>query len=76
MLMRVYQLLVRVFIQNVHPRLSRMHIEARLHAVESGRNIDWATAEAMALGSLLLDGYNVRICGQDVVCRLCCDRCN
>ena len=28
--------------------------------------IDWATAEAMCLGSLLCEGYNVRFSGQDV----------
>jgi probable 2-oxoglutarate dehydrogenase E1 component DHKTD1 len=27
---------------------------------------DWATAEAMALGTLIQDGVNVRLCGQDV----------
>jgi 2-oxoglutarate dehydrogenase E1 component len=30
-------------------------------------NIDWGLAEMLAYGSLLLDGYNVRISGQDVV---------
>jgi len=29
-------------------------------------SIDWATAEAMAFGSLLQDGYNVRLSGEDV----------
>lgn len=28
--------------------------------------LDWATAEALAFGSLLHEGYNVRISGQDV----------
>ena len=27
--------------------------------------IDWATAEALAFGTLLLEGYNVRLSGQD-----------
>lgn len=34
--------------------------------MEQGSNIDWATAEAMAIGSLLYQGYHVRLCGQDV----------
>ena len=40
-----------------------MHIANRLKNVDK---IDWATAEAMAWGSLLLEGYNVRIAGEDV----------
>ena len=31
----------------------------------SGKNIDWATAEALAFGSLLVEGYPVRLSGQD-----------
>ena len=51
----------------VHPRLLRSHVEARRKAVSSdGATIDWATAEAMAIGALLRDGYDVRMCGQDV----------
>ncbi|KAJ3093151.1 putative 2-oxoglutarate dehydrogenase E1 component DHKTD1, mitochondrial [Quaeritorhiza haematococci] len=50
----------------VHPRLAKYHIEQRLSKIESGTKLDWATAEALAFGSLLLDGYNVRISGQDV----------
>ena len=33
--------------------------------LKEGR-VDWATAEAMAVGSLLREGYNVRLSGQDV----------
>eukprot|EP00957_Ditylum_brightwellii_P189589 14431378-Ditylum_brightwellii.AAC.1 len=33
---------------------------------DSGKGIDWETAEAMAFGSLLLEGNHVRITGQDV----------
>ena len=42
-----------------------MHISNRLSSIEAN-NFDWATAEAMAWGSLLIDGYNVRITGEDV----------
>ncbi|CAG8546415.1 38028_t:CDS:10 [Gigaspora margarita] len=34
--------------------------------MDTGKKIDWATAEALALGSLMLEGHNVRLCGQDV----------
>eukprot|EP00761_Pharyngomonas_kirbyi_P013892 gb/GECH01013921.1/.p1 GENE.gb/GECH01013921.1/~~gb/GECH01013921.1/.p1 ORF type:complete len:928 (+),score=206.49 gb/GECH01013921.1/:1-2784(+) len=51
---------------NVHERLKRFHIRARREKLDKQDPIDWATAEAMAMGSLLMDGYNVRISGQDV----------
>lgn len=41
-------------------------MKARLAKVAEGARIDWATAEALAIGSLLYEGYNVRISGQDV----------
>ncbi|XP_066599408.1 probable 2-oxoadipate dehydrogenase complex component E1 homolog isoform X2 [Prorops nasuta] len=50
----------------VHPTLLKSHIDNRLKKIETGQNLDWATAEAMAFGSLLYEGYNVRISGQDV----------
>jgi probable 2-oxoglutarate dehydrogenase E1 component DHKTD1 len=50
----------------IHPRLQRYHIQTRLQKVQEGKRIDWATAEAFAFGSLLLEDYSVRICGQDV----------
>lgn len=50
---------------NLHPNLLKSHIQARINKVADGK-IDWATAEAMAMGSLLYQGYNVRISGQDV----------
>ncbi|KAH9027590.1 dehydrogenase E1 and transketolase domain-containing protein 1 [Lactarius hengduanensis] len=49
----------------IHPRLQR-HVKHRLQAIEKGVGLDWATAEAMALGSLMLEGCDVRISGQDV----------
>jgi probable 2-oxoglutarate dehydrogenase E1 component DHKTD1 len=42
------------------------HIQNRLRKLESGNASDWATAEALAIGSLLHQGYNVRLSGQDV----------
>ncbi|KAI0676210.1 dehydrogenase E1 and transketolase domain-containing protein 1 [Trametes maxima] len=49
----------------IHPRLQR-HVKHRLQAMETGQGLDWATAEALAFGSLMLEGYDVRISGQDV----------
>jgi 2-oxoglutarate dehydrogenase complex dehydrogenase (E1) component-like enzyme len=48
-----------------HNRLQRMHIAHRLKSIEEDK-LDWATAEAMACGSLTIDRYNVRIVGEDV----------
>lgn len=47
-----------------HQRLVKMHIANRLKGIEENK-LDWATAEAMAFGSLLIDGYNVRLTGED-----------
>jgi 2-oxoglutarate dehydrogenase E1 component len=46
----------------VHPKL-RTLIERRKKALETG--IDWALAEGLAFGSLLLEGTPVRLSGQD-----------
>ncbi|MDB2387689.1 2-oxoglutarate dehydrogenase E1 component [Alphaproteobacteria bacterium] len=40
-------------------------VEARKKAIEAGEGIDWSTAEHLAFGSLLLEGYPVRLSGQD-----------
>ena len=37
----------------------------RTASLESGTGIDFATAEGLAIGSLLQDGKHVRLCGQD-----------
>ena len=47
-----------------HSKLKRV-IGARKNAIEAGKGIDWATAEHLAFGSLLLEGYPVRLSGQD-----------
>lgn len=49
-----------------HPHLKKHHIEGRIKKLQSGANIDWGTAEALAIGSLLYQGFHVRISGQDV----------
>ena len=48
----------------VHERLKRTHIEARKKLLKDNK-ADWATAEAMAIGSLIQEGYNVRLVGED-----------
>ncbi len=50
---------------DVHKRLERV-IAQRRKAIESGEGIDWATAEHLAFGTLLREGFPVRISGQDV----------
>ncbi|WP_140984350.1 2-oxoglutarate dehydrogenase E1 component [Asticcacaulis tiandongensis] len=51
---------------NIHKTLKRV-VDARRQAVESGQNIDWALAEHLAFGSLLDEGFNIRLSGQDSV---------
>ena len=50
---------------NVHPRLKRV-IQQRRKAIEEGSGIDWATAEHLAFASLLVEGFPVRLSGEDV----------
>ncbi|KAF5299098.1 hypothetical protein FQR65_LT09456 [Abscondita terminalis] len=50
----------------VHPHLQKTYINTRLKKMSEGVNVDWATAETLAIGSLLYEGYNVRLSGQDV----------
>jgi 2-oxoglutarate dehydrogenase E1 component len=48
---------------HLHPKLVKM-VEKRRHSGE-GVQIDWATAETLAFGSLLMEGTAVRLSGQD-----------
>ncbi|ODA68158.1 2-oxoglutarate dehydrogenase E1 component [Methyloligella halotolerans] len=48
-----------------HKTIARI-LEGRRKMVEDGEKIDWAMAEALAFGTLLLEGYRVRLSGQDV----------
>ncbi|HET9428303.1 MAG TPA: 2-oxoglutarate dehydrogenase E1 component [Allosphingosinicella sp.] len=48
----------------VHKTLQRV-IDARREMFESGEGFDWATAEALAFGTLLREGSQVRLSGQD-----------
>jgi 2-oxoglutarate dehydrogenase E1 component len=49
---------------SVHRTIQRF-LENRARAVESGEGIDWATAEALAFGTLVTEGHPVRLSGQD-----------
>jgi len=48
----------------IHKTLGRI-VEARKKALDGGAGIDWSTAEALAFGALVEDGYGVRLSGQD-----------
>ncbi|WP_299354056.1 2-oxoglutarate dehydrogenase E1 component [uncultured Shimia sp.] len=48
----------------IHKTVSRL-LETKGKMMETGKGIDWATAEALAFGSLLTEGYPVRLAGQD-----------
>jgi 2-oxoglutarate dehydrogenase E1 component len=49
---------------HVHRTIQRF-LDNRRQAIETGQGIDWATGEALALCTLLLDGHAVRLSGQD-----------
>ncbi len=49
---------------NIHKTIKKI-LELRRKSVESGQGIDWSSAEALAFGSLLEEGYPVRLVGQD-----------
>jgi 2-oxoglutarate dehydrogenase E1 component len=49
----------------LHRTIQRF-LDNRRNAIDEGVAIDWATAEALAFGTLLAEGYNVRLSGQDV----------
>ncbi len=49
---------------SAHPKIVRQ-LEAKRQMIETGEGIDWATGEALAFGSLLLEGQHVRLSGED-----------
>ena len=49
----------------VHKTMQRV-LEQRRKMVEDGAGLDWAMAEQLAFGTLLLEGFPVRLSGQDV----------
>ncbi len=49
---------------NVNSKIVRQ-MKAKQEMMQTGENIDWATAEALAFGSLLKENFPVRLSGQD-----------
>ncbi len=48
----------------VHKTVQRI-LDAKSKSLTIGKNIDWATGEALAFGSLLTEDHSVRLSGQD-----------
>ena len=49
---------------NAHKTILRF-LETRAKMFDTGEGFDWATAEALAFGSLALEGHKIRLSGQD-----------
>ena len=49
---------------NVHKTLKKI-FDLKLQAIEKGKAIDWTTSESLAFGTLLTEGFSVRLSGQD-----------
>ncbi|MCC7321885.1 MAG: 2-oxoglutarate dehydrogenase E1 component [Rubellimicrobium sp.] len=49
---------------DLHKTIGRQ-LEAKAKMFETGEGFDWATAEALAFGSLQIEGFPVRLSGQD-----------
>src|SRR4051812_20417372 len=48
----------------IHPKLAKQ-FDARTKMFRDDGEVDWALGEAMAFGSLLLEGHDLRVAGQD-----------
>ena len=48
----------------VHKTLKKI-FDIRAQSIKNGKTIDWSTAEALAFGTLLTEGFSVRLSGQD-----------
>ena len=48
----------------VNPKIVRQ-LKTKKESIDSGKDIDWATAEALAYGTLVVEGNAVRLSGQD-----------
>ena len=48
----------------VNAKIARQ-LKAKRKAIDSGKDVDWATAEALAFGTLAVEGTPVRLSGQD-----------
>ncbi|MCT8161277.1 2-oxoglutarate dehydrogenase E1 component [Pseudoruegeria sp. SHC-113] len=48
----------------IHKTVARM-LDNKAEMINTGQGIDWATGEALAFGSLMTEGYPIRLSGQD-----------
>jgi len=51
---------------NLNPKIRRQ-LQTKLNNFVNDKGIDWAFAESLAWGTLMLEGYHVRLSGQDCV---------
>jgi len=51
---------------NVNPKIRRQ-LQNKMKLFKEDKGIDWAFAESLAWGTLMLEGYHVRLSGQDSV---------
>ncbi len=49
---------------HIHKTVGKL-VERRREMIDTGQGIDWAMAEHMAFASLLMEGFRVRLSGQD-----------
>ena len=49
---------------SMHPKLRRI-LDRKRKVLEEGESVDWAMAESLAFGSLVLEGTPVRLSGED-----------
>lgn len=49
---------------NINRKIQRQ-LDDKVKMMESGEGIDWAMAEALAFGTLVMEGHQVRLSGQD-----------
>jgi 2-oxoglutarate dehydrogenase complex dehydrogenase (E1) component-like enzyme len=48
-----------------HPQVKKIY-DLRRKSISEGKGIDWGTAEALAFSTLIHEGFQVRLSGQDV----------
>ena len=48
----------------IHKTLEKI-FNLRKKSIEDGKTIDWSTAESLAFGTLITEGFSVRLSGQD-----------
>jgi 2-oxoglutarate dehydrogenase E1 component len=50
---------------NAHRTIERL-FKNRRKMIDEGKGVDWAMGEALAFGTLVNEGFPIRLCGQDV----------